>query len=59
VDRKPPSRGPAQRGPSPPSKAAEADDFAVLERSYDWLPHFDDAPVVHRFNGISILRSRE
>ena len=59
MDRKPPSRGSAERGPSPPSPAAGADDFAVLERSYDWLPHFDDAQVVHRFNGISILRSGE
>jgi hypothetical protein len=48
-----------KRRASPKHQATAADDFAVLERSYDWLPHFDDAEVVCRFNGISILRSGE
>jgi hypothetical protein len=56
VDRKPPSDGSAERGAAPQHQAVKANDFAVLERSYDWLPHFDDTKVVCRSHRISILR---
>lgn len=57
MDGKLSSRGTAERGAASKHQTTAADDFAVLERSYDWLPYFDDAEVVCRFNGIAILRS--
>jgi hypothetical protein len=59
VDRKPPLRGSVERGAAPQHQAATANDFAVLERSYDWLPHFDDTKVICRSHRISVLRSGE
>jgi hypothetical protein len=53
------SRGTAERGAASKHQTTAADYFAVLEPSYDWLPHFDDAEVVCRFHGIAILRSED
>jgi hypothetical protein len=48
-----------ERGAAPQHQAVKAGDFAVPERSYDWLPQFDDSKVVCRSHRISILRSGE
>jgi hypothetical protein len=46
----------AERGAAPKNQAGAPDDLAALDRSYDWLPHFDEAKVVCRSHRISILR---
>ena len=53
------SGGSMERGAAPQHQAVKAGDFAVPERSYDWLPQFDDTKVVCRSHRISILRSGE